>query len=148
MCTCKLLTKHCLVLVQELPKEFTMIFFFSPKGKVNLGWYFMARYTLLLNIRKVDNEHSINTDIMDIMWYCGQSNERKKKEKVTNDLIRWLRISSCLLQIQYVGTLSMNYVGSYNGTGGDWLHRVLVFINSLQPDCFQQDLVFRVKMYT
>lgn len=53
--------------------------FFFPKGKVNLGWYFMARYTLLLNVRKVDNEHSINIDIMDIMWYCGQSNEEKKK---------------------------------------------------------------------
>lgn len=54
---------------------------------------------------------------------------------MTNDLINWLSISS-VLQILCVGTLLKNYVGSCNGNGGDWIHRVLVFINSLQPDCF------------
>ena len=41
----------------------------------------------------------------------------------------------------------MNHVENYKGTGGDWLHKVLIFISALESDCFQPNLVFEVKIH-
>ena len=47
----------------------------------------------------------------------------------------------------YIGKLPMNHVENYKGTGGDWLHKVLIFISALESDCFQPNLVFEVKIH-